>query len=455
MSQGIVMSIDRSTAVVMTSDGRFVRLKKTDRHELGLEVAWDSSELASSGSYGLAVRKAIIGLPRRWVLTAASVAAMFVLLFGIWSLRPPEVVAYVSMDINPSVELGLDSKERVRVLRAINRDARPIVEGIAYKGHSIEDVARQLADKLAEARVLSERDSEVVIASVPVKQLDSEWERHVTGAIEKALSEAASPAAGGSSSALRVTKISLPEEVREEAKTYGVSSGKMAFWLKAESEGHEVSLDTLKKNSLKKIASSWGGVDKVMTGDVEAPSEKDNIATGKNDAKENSGNQAKDDKKEDDDWKKLLDNLKTKKDQKQQTKQTNQTKQSNRPKQEKNKEDSEKNKPQKDDKSDSNKSGGRTQQENTKQDSKQESKTDKEKGQKGRETDKKRDGEQEKERDSKKISSKKQDSKPTVDQPEMSGSGHKNEDARNKNRDRDRNTRHNDDDKGGKSSHQP
>ncbi|CAM3823040.1 anti-sigma factor domain-containing protein [Cohnella lubricantis] len=285
MNRAVVMSLEGKKAVVLAPGGQFIRVPNRERLQVGDEIELEE------GAQRLGVR----GNTRRrvWTAGSAACAAAILLLAGSLWLRPSPVVAYVSMDVNPSFELGIDSKERVVELQALNRDAEPIVAELKFKGKDVGEVAEVIAEELAERELLVGADSEVVLASVAVKKVDEQWEAEVTDklrqAIEKAgTTEPADPAdptgegaAAGEGTAVgngsqpstapEVTTISLPKEVREEAKENGVSAGKMAFWLKAESQGHQVSLEELKNSSMKKIAESWGGVKQVF-GDSELSS---------------------------------------------------------------------------------------------------------------------------------------------------------------------------------------
>lgn len=326
MNRAIVMSLQGKKAVVLAPGGRFLKVPSRNQWQVGDEIDLEEGT-ETSGIRRIARR-------RTWAAgSAACAAAALVLLAGSLWLRTPSVVAYVSMDVNPSIEFGLDSKERVLELHALNRDAEPIVAELKFKGKDIGEVAEEIAEELAERHILNGGDSEVVLASVAVKKVDSEWEAEVAEkmkqAIEKAgTTEPADPAdsngqetnagEGASSgedepekSVPEVTTLSLPKEVREEAKENGLSAGKMAFWLKAESQGHDLSIDQLKHNSLKKIAASWGGVRHVFGG---------------NDPSSSAGGAS--------DWKQLLKDTKTK--EQQQAKDKSKTKNSSNDKTESN-----------------------------------------------------------------------------------------------------------------------
>jgi len=251
MKRGTVMALEGGTAVVLTPDGQFVRVKNRGRLQVGQEI--------SGGDFARAVPRT----SRRIFQAGASVAAVLLVIVAYALLRTPPVVAYVSMDVNPSVEFGLDKSEKVRELRAMNDDAGGLIEGIAYRGRELEPVMNELARKLVDGHILTPEDGDIVIASVPVGKIDGEWERQVTDKMIDILNET-SKSEETPDLKLEITTISVPKEVREEAESYGISSGKMAFWLVSEDQGHEVELERLKKESLKDIASSWGGVKKVL-----------------------------------------------------------------------------------------------------------------------------------------------------------------------------------------------
>jgi hypothetical protein len=259
MNRGTVMESGNNKAVVLTPDGQFVRIKVRRDVAIGDEISWTTQDAVSDWG------RSVLHRPR-WMSFAVSAAAVLLLMLGLWSFWTPPVVAYVSMDVNPSVEFGLDSHERVRELRAVNRDAAPLIEGVGYKGKSIESVMEILAKKLTDSHILNGGDGEIVIASVRLRSVDTKWEVRVTDKIERVLQQAnaGSGDKASLSSVLDIEKLFLPVEVRDEAKANGISSGKMAFWLAAESKGHEVALSSLQQNSLKKIASSWGGVKRIL-----------------------------------------------------------------------------------------------------------------------------------------------------------------------------------------------
>ncbi|MFC5470611.1 anti-sigma factor domain-containing protein [Cohnella suwonensis] len=254
MNRGTVMALEKRSAVLLMPDGRFVRVKREPQHEIG-EEAFARGDGARSTAR----------TRRRMLQAGASAMAIMLVAFGFFLFRTPPVVAYVSMDINPSIEIGLDAKKNVRELRAVNEDALLVVEGIRFKGRKLEDVMNEVAGQLAEGHYLSVEDGDIVIVNVPVRSPGREWEEIVTDTVSRILNEAASD---GAADSLRVTTFTVPKEIRDDANANGISSGKMAFWLISKQEGHDVTLDAIKASSLEDIASDWGGVKQVI-GDYE------------------------------------------------------------------------------------------------------------------------------------------------------------------------------------------
>ena len=291
MNRGTIMALENKTAVVLTPGGEFVKVRKLPGYEVGAEVTYQ-------------VRRNAAKL-RRWLQGGVGAAVLLAFFFGFWLMQPPSVVAYVSMDVNPSVEIGLDEEMNVRKLRAVNPDAEAIIAEVKYKGKDLETVMQALAAKLVEAHLLTTQGSEIVIASVPVKSIAAEWESQVTEKMRAVLSEAAKPQNDSEASVdIEVTTISVPAEIRKVANEQGVSSGKMAFWLAAESQGHAVSIDTLKEQPLKKIAEQWGGVNEVLGDDAKQREDaevwKERLDEAKSKLSAMKASKAADDKRKDD-----------------------------------------------------------------------------------------------------------------------------------------------------------
>jgi len=100
MNKGIVMELAADYLIVMTPDGSFRKIPRDRRScDVGEEIVFADGPRSAA---------------RRWFrlpsYAAAAIVACLVIAAGIFgSFGTGRVVAYVSMDINPSVELGINS----------------------------------------------------------------------------------------------------------------------------------------------------------------------------------------------------------------------------------------------------------------------------------------------------------------------------------------------------------
>lgn len=259
MNRAVVMEIRNNVAVVMTPDGEFRKVQAGESVQVGDEIRLDEAALPRSRAWGA---KARYGM-------GAAAAAIMLLLVTPYLVKiatpQPAVAAYLTMDINPSVELGIDGKERVMELHPLNPDGAKLIKGLEFKGETAETVAAAITSRARDAHYFDSEEGDVFITSVLMKgneAYEDALTEHVNTAVKETL--AAKQETGPATDAVKVSTLSVPAEVREEAKQSGVSSGKMAFYLLAKSEGHEVDLEELKHQSIHNTAKALGGVEKVI-----------------------------------------------------------------------------------------------------------------------------------------------------------------------------------------------
>lgn len=83
---------------------------------------------------------------------------------------PSAVLAYVTVDINPSLEFGVGEQGRVVTARALNKDAEQILTDLVYHGRSLDDVLVELASlSVRKGFVNPGKENAILIAAVPAK----------------------------------------------------------------------------------------------------------------------------------------------------------------------------------------------------------------------------------------------------------------------------------------------
>ncbi|MBP3965706.1 anti-sigma factor domain-containing protein [Paenibacillus lignilyticus] len=255
MSRGIVMETGHKYVILLMPDGQFRKVPTGRKPQVGEEFSFTEQRRFAQ--------------PRKLYSFSAGAAAILLLLFVPFLLnhmnQGPQVVAYLTMDVNPSIELGITADEHVEELRAINNDGVDVTEGLAYKGLTLEQVTEAIMDRISAGPYLNSGEGDVIITSVLVANpAESEYENTVTTHMDAAVRKSLSKTDKGRKLKVEVTTLSAPKEIRDEAKQDGLSAGKLAFYLMAKKQGHKVTIEQLKTQSIHKTAKPWGGVKAVI-----------------------------------------------------------------------------------------------------------------------------------------------------------------------------------------------
>ena len=155
-------------------------------------------------------------------ILAACIAAVLVigvLAGGYTYLKTP--VAYISLDINPSIELGINALNKVVSSEGVNRDGRALLEGQKIIRASLTDALDSLIGIAAQKNYIS--DDGTTVVSITAESNNRKRAQNLTNIGEQAVSK----------SIVRykvkavIYKDSADLSLRLEAKKEGVSSGKL------------------------------------------------------------------------------------------------------------------------------------------------------------------------------------------------------------------------------------
>ncbi|WP_424767196.1 anti-sigma factor domain-containing protein [Paenibacillus sp. sgz302251] len=266
MKRGVVMSIHKQHAVVMTADGQFLRAPLSSTPQIGEEITFEE-EYKQARHF-----KSV-----HWYSGAAAVVLLMLIPLLLFVQRDAHpVVAYLSMDINPSIEIGVDKDEKVRELHALNEDGRLLVENLPYKGLHVEAVAAAILEQARGSHYLDTPNKDIFITSVLLKdttELKRDYEKMLAEKVDQTLRALLAELASEAASA-NVTTLSVPNELRDVAAANGISSGKMAVYLMAKEEGYKLELEQIKQQSIDKVTEPIGGVQTIVENASDTSKEK-------------------------------------------------------------------------------------------------------------------------------------------------------------------------------------
>lgn len=171
--------------------------------------------------------------------TLAAACTMLLLALGIggyqWAQTP---VSYVSIDVNPSIELGLNCFERVVSAEAYNPEGAEILQGLSLKGKKYTEAIDSVIKSEAMARYLTKEEELVLTVAAKASQEKE---------IETGVAHCSDIIGENCHSVSADIKTAVP------AHDNGMSVGKYNAYLQLSQYDSEVTLDECRHMSMSQI----------------------------------------------------------------------------------------------------------------------------------------------------------------------------------------------------------
>lgn len=188
---------------------------------------------------------------KRWAPLA--VAAALILMcggaFGVVSWRDANTVAsVVSLDVNPSIELRVNQKERVLSAQPLNEDAQVILDGMDLKGTSLNVAVNAIVGSLLQNGYLDSLSSAILIS---VEDNDTQratrLETSLTAEVDAALQNASAGAA------ILSQVVTYDAGLETQAQASNISVGKAAMIQQVQSLNSSLDFNALAALSVEEL----------------------------------------------------------------------------------------------------------------------------------------------------------------------------------------------------------
>lgn len=238
MQRGIVVDIQSTHWVVMTSDDLFLEVPKQDPDVMTGEEVSFSIDAAPSVS---------VSSKRPWIrYFSGAVAAMFALFFlftAFFGGHEAQAQTHVYVEIHPGVEIGLNEKGEVVQVRPIHKEAEKLLDGLDWKKEPVKEVVVNYLAQAKKQGYLQKKD-EIVLSEI----IKDENEHSTLASLRTVIEH--DPKIGKKELNLHVYTFSLPEVIKEKAETTGLTPGKYGVWLLSKKSGKEIPVEQISKMSL-------------------------------------------------------------------------------------------------------------------------------------------------------------------------------------------------------------
>ena len=159
-------------------------------------------------------------------LCAAACVCLTVMGGGYYHYEYVQVVSEVGIDVNPSLKLLLNRKDRVTEAQGLNEDGQALLADTNLKGNTVEDAVDQVMSSLVDQGYLNAdgaKNTVLVSVSGRNQKKAEAVKTEVSANVEKTLTEKQVNAV------VYDQTIQVTDELKELAETYQVSPGKAEF----------------------------------------------------------------------------------------------------------------------------------------------------------------------------------------------------------------------------------
>ncbi|QBP41638.1 anti-sigma-I factor RsgI family protein [Paenisporosarcina antarctica] len=203
--KGIVFETKATYSIFLTSDGLFIK---------GVPIcsSVQVGEEASFRPYNQ-VKHPRISLKTKWTTPMFAIAATTILLFFILLPSQSTVSAFVQIDINPSIELGIDKNGKVYLFNGLNEDGVALKRNISFwKGKPLSWVMLRIINQSQSI----EENEKINITAIYQNEVDQET-------LGKVIATAVSTSTSQVMTKENVKVINASTSDREIAKIEGIS----------------------------------------------------------------------------------------------------------------------------------------------------------------------------------------------------------------------------------------
>ncbi|WCK53945.1 hypothetical protein PP175_21900 [Aneurinibacillus sp. Ricciae_BoGa-3] len=250
MMKGVVLKTGKHHLTVMAAGGEFYKVHAVN----GSKREGDTIEFfAEQIVQGPRPLKRTAAIHSKSFLTVAAVVLLLLFSIPMWNRAEP-VSAAVSIDINPSVQLEVDSRDRVMAATGENADGSSLLASIDWKNRPILEVTDLIINQAQREGYLTKGTHDILI--VPVAVADNKDAASIKKLFQLSLPGLAAKLGDGTT----ITFMEGNKEEREQAGREKISIGKYKLYELAKQKKINMSSRQMAQLSISEISSRLGGI---------------------------------------------------------------------------------------------------------------------------------------------------------------------------------------------------
>jgi len=159
---------------------------------------------------------------------------------GFYFYKYNKVLTVITLDINPSLELGLNYKDEVVKIKGLNKDGKQLLKQENFKGDDLEDAIEEITELVIENGYISEEENHILI-SVNGKDI----QKRVVNLFNREFKEEKIDC--------NIIVQKIDDEAKVNAEKYGISENKASYIEDIIKENEDLTFEELKDKSISEI----------------------------------------------------------------------------------------------------------------------------------------------------------------------------------------------------------
>ncbi|MEG6611287.1 anti-sigma factor domain-containing protein [Pseudoclostridium thermosuccinogenes] len=270
--KAVIVDKEGKHAIALTKKGEFIKLKDKESYRIGHEI-----DIASVFSYK--------GMFVKITAAAASILLVMGIGCGVYSYAMP--YSYISIDINPSIEITTNIYDRIISAKGLNDEGKKVLSTVSVKNKAVEEAVGSILQSAINSGYLGEDSGKAVKFTIAGKN------EHKVDVIEEKIEIATKEQLVTSNVETEVIVEKIPVEKHSEAENSKTSSGKETLPGKPKESNADIKAESHKGAAASGIAKGMSESKRAEDEKTEA-SEKPGKGFGRNSNRLNSKD--KDDK---------------------------------------------------------------------------------------------------------------------------------------------------------------
>lgn len=235
--RGLVTKIKEEYCIILTGEGTYERIPvPAAGAKIGAEIAYPNFIISS------AIKPLLL------------VASFLILFFGYTLFRQatlPKAMAYVSLDINPSLEMSVDRNLNVIDVKYFNNDAANLLMQENLQGKNLYDALTVVIDKAIKQNYIKTDQDNLIISTVSSSDADA------NSVDQKAVQQVLEKSIKTDGFTGEVKTYSVTDEFRSTAEEKGLSPGKFLIYEQLVKTGNKISVDEVRQNKISKLVTTY------------------------------------------------------------------------------------------------------------------------------------------------------------------------------------------------------